>query len=101
MELEAWLEAAQAFWDEEGARGRDLVAAMEGDARPTPVAASVMTDAWLRAGDPSRALDWLERAVENRMLRALYLAVDPDYGPLRGETRFRLLLDRMGLARVM
>jgi hypothetical protein len=56
-----------------------------------------MADAWLRLGDQDRALDWLERAAEARMHRALFLAVDADYAPLRSHPRFAGLLARLGL----
>jgi hypothetical protein len=72
---------------------------MDASARPTPVAASVMTDAWLRLGDAGHALTWLERAADQRLLRVLHLAVDPDYDPVRDEPRFAALLSRLGLAR--
>lgn len=95
-----WLDAARALWDGDPERARELVATMERAAPPTPVAASVMTDAWLRVGDKARALDWLERAVDQRMLRSLHLAVDPDYEVVRSDPRFRSLLARMGLSGV-
>ena len=93
-----WLEAARALWDGDRERARAIVEAMEADAPPTPVAASVMTDAWLRLGDADHAFGWLERAADQRLLRVLHLAVDPDYASLRGEPRFAALLARMGLA---
>lgn len=96
--VDQWLAAAEATWAGEAPRARALVAAMEREVATTPVAASVMTDAWLRVGDAAHALDWLERAADQRMLRAVHLAVDPDYDRVRGEPRFRRLLARMGLA---
>lgn len=93
-----WLRAAEAAWAGDAAAARSEIAAMEREAAATPVAASVMTDAWLRVGDPARALDWMERAVDQRMLRAVHLAVDPDYDAVRNEPRFRRLVERMGLA---
>lgn len=92
-----WLEAAHAIWDGSPDRARALIAAMDRDAEATPVAASVMTDAWLRVGDPDRALDWLERAVDQNMLRSVHLAIDPDYASLRAAPRFAVLLQRLGL----
>jgi tetratricopeptide (TPR) repeat protein len=94
-----WLEAAGALWDADPVRARELIAAMDASARPTPVAASVMTDAWLRLGDADHALTWLERAADQRLLRVLHLAVDPDYDLVRGDRRYTALLLRLGLAR--
>jgi hypothetical protein len=91
--------AAQAFWAGDAAAARAEAEEMEAEAAgsPTPVRGSMMTDLWIRLGEPERALDWLERQAEQRMLRVLHLAVDPDYAALRGEPRFRRLLAHMGL----
>jgi len=93
-----WLEAAAALWDGDADRAREVIAQMDAEAPTTPVAASVMTDAWLRLGELERALDWLERSVEQRMLRAVHLTVDPDYDALRGKARFNDLIERLGLS---
>ena len=67
------------------------------EAQASPAAATVMADAWMRVGEPDRALDWLERAVEEGLYRAVFLGVDPDYDALRAEPRFARLLVRAGL----
>jgi TolB-like protein/DNA-binding SARP family transcriptional activator/Tfp pilus assembly protein PilF len=48
-------------------------------------------------GERSQALDWLERAHENRSATLAYLGVEPLLDPLRGEPRFRAVLARIGL----
>jgi len=92
-----WLEAAEALWAGERERARAVVEGMDRDAEVTPVTASVMTDAWLRLGEAGRAIGWLSRAAERRMLRTLHLAVDPDYARLQGEPAFQELLVRLHL----
>ena len=55
--------------------------------------------AWARyavvAGRTDEALEWLERAVEERQPQVLLLDVDPHYLPIRHEERFGELLDRL------
>lgn len=41
------------------------------------------------------ALEWLEKAYEDREPRMAYLKVDPIFDPLRSDPRFRDLLRRM------
>jgi Tfp pilus assembly protein PilF len=47
--------------------------------------------------DRATALTWLERAVDARSGSARYLKVDPRLAGLRGEPRFRRLMERVGL----
>lgn len=50
-------------------------------------------------GETGAALDWLERAVEDRASELAWLAVRPVFDPLRGEPRFTKLLEAVGLSR--
>jgi len=56
-----------------------------------------IAESYLIAGENSRALDWLERGLEEHAAGMPYLSADPLYDPLRGDPRFRDLLRRMGL----
>jgi hypothetical protein len=47
--------------------------------------------------DLDRALDWVERAVEDRRGWVAYLNVNPIFDPLREQERFRALVERMRL----
>jgi hypothetical protein len=49
------------------------------------------------AGDLPQALDWLERAYEQRDGTLVWIKVHPRLDPLRGEPRFRELLTKMKL----
>jgi len=49
----------------------------------------------LGLGNNSRALDWAERAFEERRGWLAYLTVNPLVDPLRGEPRFEALVERM------
>jgi DNA-binding SARP family transcriptional activator len=48
-------------------------------------------------GDRSAACERLERAVEERYDRLIYLNVDPTFDPLRGDRRFRDVVRAVGL----
>lgn len=48
-------------------------------------------------GEKSTALDWLDRAYNERSDRLVYLGVDPVADPLRSEPRFTQLLRKIGI----
>lgn len=50
---------------------------------------------YLGLGDTEAALDWLERAFEERSYWLIYLQVDPALDPLRASPRFIELLDKV------
>ncbi len=52
---------------------------------------------YVALGDSDRAIDWAERAYEQRRGWMAYLNVHPILDPLRGEPRFRALVRKMGL----
>ena len=49
-------------------------------------------------GDVDAALQWLERALAQRDSRLLFLKVHPRFAALRGDWRFRQLVERVGFA---
>ena len=51
---------------------------------------------YLGLGETKAALDWLEKAYEDREPRIAYLKVDPIFDPLRSEPRFQDLMRRVG-----
>jgi hypothetical protein len=48
-------------------------------------------------GDKDQALDWLERAIDDRTWSMFLLRVEPMLDPLRGDPRFPRLIQRVGL----
>ena len=52
---------------------------------------------YIGLGDNQRALDWAERAYDERRGWMAYLNVHPILDPLRGEPRFQSLVKKMGL----
>jgi hypothetical protein len=47
--------------------------------------------------DRQQALEWLEKAYSTRDDELVWLAVEPWHDGLRGEPRFQVLLQRIGL----
>jgi tetratricopeptide (TPR) repeat protein len=60
------------------------------------VASFDMAIAWLGAGDDERALASLEKALEERSPRLLFLSVEPRFDPLRSHAGFQALIKRVG-----
>jgi len=52
---------------------------------------------YLGLGENSTALDWLDRAYNERTDRLVYLGVEPMADPLRSETRFTQLVHKIGI----
>jgi len=48
--------------------------------------------------EADRALEWLDRAMEDRRGWLAYLKVEPLLDPLRGDPRFGRLMEKMRLA---
>jgi hypothetical protein len=51
-------------------------------------------------GETDDALTWLQDAYEQRVSELIYLKVDPFLDTLRNDSRFTLLLEKVGLAQV-
>ena len=60
------------------------------------VASFDMAIAWLGSGDDEPALASLEKALEERSPRLLFLSVEPRFDPLRSDSRFQTLIKRVG-----
>ncbi|MBZ5722122.1 MAG: protein kinase [Acidobacteriia bacterium] len=52
---------------------------------------------YAHAGDKDHALEWLEKAYEERLPAMIHLGVDPDWSFLRSEPRFQDLMHRLNL----
>jgi hypothetical protein len=51
----------------------------------------------LGLGDIDSALDWLERAADERHMGFYFPSADPTYEPLWSHSRFRTLMQRLNL----
>ncbi len=64
------------------------------------VTPSIIADTYSFLGDHDSAMQWLERAFQDRANAVAYLAVDPSSRTVRTDPRFQSLLRRVGLADV-
>ena len=72
----------------------DLAANVAAGRYVSPVAFSTIL---IGLGELDTAVDWMERAMEDRRGWMLYLNVNPLLDPLRGHPRFEALVRRMGI----
>ena len=77
------------------ARAEALLQDLEQRARADYVSPVAFATAWIGLGNLSKALDWAERAWEERRGWLVYFGVNPIVDPLRGEPRFQALLGRL------
>jgi TolB-like protein/DNA-binding winged helix-turn-helix (wHTH) protein len=66
--------------------------------RKFPLPAFSVAISYARVGDKDAALEWLEKACEERHFEVVFLKVSPKFDPLRSDPRFERLLRRMRLS---
>lgn len=76
---------------------REILAAFRRESSRGFVPALYLALVYLGLDDTEQALDWLEKACDEREPRLRYLNVDPHYDDLRGHPRFDSLVRRVGL----
>lgn len=79
------------------AEARDIVMQLEATAAHEYVSPVVFATLMLGLGDVERALDWTERAFDERRGWLVYLRANPVMDPMRDHPRFGALLQRMRL----
>jgi hypothetical protein len=73
-------------------------AALERATRPKTIPAQESVSLaflYTHLGEHAQAIDYLERAYQERAGDMLYLRVEPSLDPLRGDPRFQALIQRM------
>jgi tetratricopeptide (TPR) repeat protein len=70
---------------------------LEADARRTHQRSVLVAALYATLGDIDRAFRWLEHAFEGRETFLVWLKVDPELDPLRGDPRFDALIRRIGI----
>jgi DNA-binding winged helix-turn-helix (wHTH) protein/tetratricopeptide (TPR) repeat protein len=97
------LSGAPAEWlaalDESAPRGRDAMlraAARHYESHPIAVAYAV-AECYAHLGERDLALEWLERAADERNFYLVYMKVEPTFDGLRREPRFQEVARRVGL----
>jgi TolB-like protein/Tfp pilus assembly protein PilF len=79
------------------ADAEQIVQELEDRSRTGYVSPLWFADITTQLGEAGRALEWLERAFDNRTPALICLGVSPLYDSLRSDTRFQALLDRIGV----
>jgi serine/threonine-protein kinase len=77
------------------AEGEELLARLEEERRKGYVSPVALATLYLGLGQHDRALDWAEKAYEERRGWLAYLTVNPLLDPVRGNPRFEALVARM------
>jgi len=75
----------------------EILTRLEEESRQHYVRPEIMAMGWAALGETDRAFACLERAFQVRSAGLIYLHVDPGYEPLRVDSRFRHLVERIGL----
>jgi eukaryotic-like serine/threonine-protein kinase len=82
----------------QAARARTLLREVEERSRRSPVPVPFIALVYGDLGDKDQAFKWLEKGFQERVWM-LFLKADPNFDPLRSDTRFAEILRRMGLPR--
>ena len=77
------------------AYARQIAAELEEKRKADYVSPVEFAMIYIALGDTQKALDWVERAVDDRRGWSAYLRVHPVLDPLRGEPRYAALVQRM------
>jgi serine/threonine-protein kinase len=82
---------------ESGYAGAMIMGAKTLEARSNLADSMYIARLYLSGGEKERALEWLEKAYQERIQDMIYLRVSPMWDPLRSDTRFQDLVRRMSL----
>jgi len=77
---------------------RRMLAQIVEAGRSTYVPAATIADIHIALGELDRGMDFLELAIEERAIVAIWLKSERHWDPLRGHPRFPALLERTGLS---
>ncbi|HEU4640818.1 MAG TPA: protein kinase [Gemmatimonadaceae bacterium] len=77
------------------AEAEALLARLAAQARDGYVSPVALATLYLGLGDSARALDWIERAYEDRRGWVAYIRVNAMFDPVRGEPRFQAIVRRL------
>jgi serine/threonine-protein kinase len=73
-----------------------LLQELKDESKRRYVDASLISTIYVGLGDNKEALDWLERAYDERSSYMPWLKAEPKWDPLRAEPRFHALLEHVG-----
>lgn len=95
LETDLALAYARAGQRAEGARRLDQLLSASEERYLSPYLPAVF---YAGIGDTERALEWLERAYQERAANLVFLKVEPLFDSMRDDPRFQRLVERVGLA---
>jgi hypothetical protein len=75
----------------------DLIGQIKRQAANEFVRSDALVFPYIALGNKDEAFVWLEKAVDDHVLGAIALGVDPLFDDLRSDPRFKALLKRMNL----
>jgi TolB-like protein/Tfp pilus assembly protein PilF len=79
-------------------KARQILADLLAIAKHKYISAYRIASIYVGLGDKDKAVDWLEKACDERSTALVYVKADPVFDDLRGEPRFIAILERLGLA---
>jgi serine/threonine-protein kinase len=77
--------------------GRFMINKLEAMSKDKYVSPSNMSIFYVMLKNHARALDYLEKAYENRSAQMVYIGVQAEFDSLHAEPRFQALLKKIGL----
>jgi Tfp pilus assembly protein PilF len=78
-------------------KAQTLIRTLEDESRQQYIAPYFLAMVYTGLGDKDHAFAWLEKACDERSWYATGLRLDPKFGPMHSDPRFRDLLRRVGL----
>jgi tetratricopeptide (TPR) repeat protein len=79
------------------AEAQRIIERLEKQAKQSYVAPNIIAKVYIGLGEKEHAIEWLEKAYENREDSSTWLNSDPSFDSLRSEPRFQDLVRRVGL----
>ena len=80
------------------AKAQKIVDELLALAKTTYVSAWAIAVIYIGMGEKDRAMEWLEKAYQDRNASLVWLKVNPEFDPIRSDARFKDLLARLNLA---
>ena len=81
----------------EQARSRELLDGLITRAESGYVPPAIFVPIYAELGDMDRAFEWLQKAFDMRSRSMVWINVSHDFDALRGDPRYRNIVQRMGL----
>ncbi len=80
------------------AKAQKIIDELVALAKTSYVSAWAVAIIYIGMGDKNHAMEWLEKAYQDRNASLVWLKVNPEFDPIRSDARFKDLLQRLNLA---